>query len=314
MDEAGWGRRLRRGVRGWVEVQGRIAPIGLRGERIKAGRPTSGALVQIRLAAGAGSSAAQAGIRVVLDGVGRSSDPRHPATEHLVPHGVSKGLDGIRALDLIAVVVEPDVQVAQAVSAVSAEDGATRRPQGRPPEADRSRMRRWERGLVGIGRLTSPPVGDTWPQELSEIVETIEQADAACGEGGDLRVDLGQLELDPGTVGLQPDSVVPEGQLMTPGGKAAGQPCAGSTGSKTPDRRGLGVGWIGRTDLGLGAWFDHGEAVQVRGPVWEPRGFREGPGLSRGDRCTILPRGADSGAVVVDSRPADGCNTTPPET
>jgi hypothetical protein len=64
----------------------------------------------------------------VSDGVDRSADPLESSEPHLVAHRIGEALGGPAAVDLVAVVVDPGVEVTESKRTVTAQDRSRRGP------------------------------------------------------------------------------------------------------------------------------------------------------------------------------------------
>lgn len=210
--------------------------------------------------------------RVGVDGVAGPLDASHPTAEHLVAHGVGERLRGIGAVDLVAVVVDPDVEVAEVLGPVPPQD---RPAGGSEPAADQREgigVSGWHRWFVGVGRLAAEAVGVAVPELLAQVIELGAQVDPSLGEHADAGIDLVQLHQVFDALGLEPHAVVAERHLdagSAPERDPSRGPCPpGSEGFAVEDRRGISVG------IGL-----HGGGLRV-GPSVRERRLRRRPSWS----------------------------------
>lgn len=179
-----------------IEVQGWIAVVGCESERIAPGVGSG------RGARWVGQVWVDIGPRPGLPGIGvdavaGSAHPADASLPNLVAECVGEGLDRVCALDLVAVVVEPDVEISEALLPVAAEDrsaGGAERPADQP---DCVSMGGREGRLVRVGRLATSPVRNAGPEGFTQVVERVDHVDAAGGQLADPGVDLGELVVHP---------------------------------------------------------------------------------------------------------------------
>lgn len=166
---------------------------------------------------------------VGVDLVHASSDPADPASGHLVAHRIGERLGGRAAVDLVPVVVQQGVQGPQREAAMLSKDGATARTQAAPPQLDRLRKHGWEGDLLGVGGLASGSVSGAGPQLVSELIEAADHLDPARGERVQFSICVGQLHHQLGTLGLEPDPIVPQHSLDPPQRLVLAVPLLGSS-------------------------------------------------------------------------------------
>jgi hypothetical protein len=105
-----------------------------------------------------------------------------PAAFDLVRHGVGQGLDRRGVLDAEAVVVEEDVEAAEAQFAVTSEESQAGRAKGPAPQPEGGPRQRRERLLVQVRLAATPGAGDSGPQRLEDLLQF--GGDGVAGLGG----------------------------------------------------------------------------------------------------------------------------------
>ena len=229
---------------------------------------------------------------VVGDGVHGSFDSLETTEVGFVGHGVGEAFGGPGRVDLVAVVVEPGVEIAQGERAVLAEDRAAGGAEAAAGDGSGVGLGRGDGCLVDRWRSPALMAGIDGPELFASFVDGGEGVEAGSGELIDLLVDLAEVVEEIVAVGLEADAL---------GAGQAGPAAVGPESSAGGDVDGFGQvgrGWgvvVVEHGAVLGRGRRHGvpAAATEDGPVGSP-----GSWSSCAGPVTVGCRGRSFGCLV----------------
>jgi hypothetical protein len=196
---------------------------------------------------------------VVGDGVDGALHALQAAESDLVAQGIGEALGGPRAVDDVAVVMDPGVECAQRERTLLAQDRPGEGTKGAAGDGAGVGLGGWDGGLVGCGRASALAARIDGPELVPGVIEAAERFEALEGELVDLVVDAD----DSG------DVVVALDLELGPLGAAQTGPVAAVDETATGGDVRLGRG-PGRGIVGEGVVF-HGNLGGGSGPGGAPR-------------------------------------------